>query len=160
MVKPVGAEPSLPRTAKCWIRYHNNIPGENSETYYRRSIANPVKNDYKFSISNVRQKSCINICFVTIDLFISWFRYWTKLRKTSSWIIQDCIYFSNFIHHSQSSEVKLRDVQNIANIELNQLKKINKNWKLMYQLLEPSDSSFINALQMTDPDSFPSFENF
>ena len=40
-----GIESSLPRTARCWSRYRNNIPGEDSETYYRRSIAIPVMND-------------------------------------------------------------------------------------------------------------------
>ena len=30
--KSVGVEPSLPRTARCWSRYDNNVPGEDSET--------------------------------------------------------------------------------------------------------------------------------
>ena len=59
--------------------------------------------------------------------------------------------------HLQSSDVKLKDGRNIVNIELNQLMKIKKNCKLTYQLLEPSDS-FINALQMADPDSFSLFD--
>ena len=45
MAKSVGAEPSLPRTARCWSRCHNNVPGKDSETYYRRSIIIPVMND-------------------------------------------------------------------------------------------------------------------
>ena len=45
MTKSVGVEPSLPRTATCWSRYPNNVPGKDSETYYRRSIAIPVIND-------------------------------------------------------------------------------------------------------------------
>ena len=32
MAKSVGAGRSLPRTARCWIRYRNNVPGEDSET--------------------------------------------------------------------------------------------------------------------------------
>ena len=45
MTKSVGVEPSLPRTARCWSRYRNNVPGENSETCHRRSIVIPVMND-------------------------------------------------------------------------------------------------------------------
>ena len=45
MAKTVVVEPSLPRAARCWSRYRNNVPGEDSETYYRRSIAIPVMND-------------------------------------------------------------------------------------------------------------------
>ena len=45
MAKSLGLEPSLPRAARCWSRYRNNVPGEDSETYYRRSIAIPVIND-------------------------------------------------------------------------------------------------------------------
>ena len=45
MAKSVGVEPNLPSTARCWSRYCNNVPGEDSETYYRRSIAIPVTND-------------------------------------------------------------------------------------------------------------------
>ena len=45
MAKSVGVEPSVPRTARCWRRYPNNVPGEDSETYYRRSIAILVMND-------------------------------------------------------------------------------------------------------------------
>ena len=45
MARSVGLEPSLPRTARCWSRYRNNVPGEDSETYYRRSTAMPVVND-------------------------------------------------------------------------------------------------------------------
>ena len=43
--KSVCVEPSLPRKVTCWSRYHNNVPGEDSETYYRRSSAVPVMND-------------------------------------------------------------------------------------------------------------------
>ena len=43
--KSVGVEPSLPRTARCWSRYDNNVPGEDSETNYQHSIAIPVMND-------------------------------------------------------------------------------------------------------------------
>ena len=32
MTKSVGVEPSLPRTARCWSYYYNNIPREYSET--------------------------------------------------------------------------------------------------------------------------------
>ena len=32
MAKSVGVARSLPRTARCWIRYRNNVPGEDSET--------------------------------------------------------------------------------------------------------------------------------
>ena len=45
MAKSFGVEPSLLRTARCWSRYYNNVPGEDSETDYRRSIAIPVIND-------------------------------------------------------------------------------------------------------------------
>ena len=45
MAKTVVVEPSLPRAARCWSRYRNNVPGEDSETYYQRSIAIPVMND-------------------------------------------------------------------------------------------------------------------
>ena len=45
MAKSVGVEPSLSRTARYWSRYRNNVPGEDSETYYRRSVAIPVMND-------------------------------------------------------------------------------------------------------------------
>ena len=45
MAKSVGVEPSLPRTATSWSRCCNNVPGEDSETYYRRSIAIPVINN-------------------------------------------------------------------------------------------------------------------
>ena len=45
MAKSLGVEPSLLRTARCWSRYHNNVPGEDSETYYQRSIAISVIND-------------------------------------------------------------------------------------------------------------------
>ena len=31
MAKSVDAEPSLTRTARCWSRYRNNFPGEDSE---------------------------------------------------------------------------------------------------------------------------------
>ena len=34
IAKSVGVEPSLPRTVRCWSRYRNNVPGEDSETYY------------------------------------------------------------------------------------------------------------------------------
>ena len=43
--KSVGVEPSLPRKARYWSRYGNNVPGEDSETYYRRSSAIPVMNN-------------------------------------------------------------------------------------------------------------------
>ena len=45
MAISVGVEPNLPRTARCWSRYRNNAQGEDSETYYRRSIAISVMND-------------------------------------------------------------------------------------------------------------------
>ena len=45
MAESVGVEPSFPRTGRCWRRYRNNVPGEDSETYCRRSIAMPVMND-------------------------------------------------------------------------------------------------------------------
>ena len=45
MTKSIDVEPSLPRTARFWSRYRNNVPGEDSETYYRRSVAIPVMND-------------------------------------------------------------------------------------------------------------------
>ena len=45
MTKSVGVEPSLPRTARCWSRYRNNVPGEDSETCHRRSIVIPAMND-------------------------------------------------------------------------------------------------------------------
>ena len=38
MEKSVGVEPSLSRTARCWSRYRNNVPGEDSETYYRKVL--------------------------------------------------------------------------------------------------------------------------
>ena len=43
--KSIGVEPSLLRTGRFWSRYRNNVPGEDSKTYYRRSIAIPVMND-------------------------------------------------------------------------------------------------------------------
>lgn len=45
IAKSVGAEPSLPRKARCWSRYRNNVPGEDSEKYYRHSSAIPVMNE-------------------------------------------------------------------------------------------------------------------
>ena len=45
MAKSVDVETSLPSTARCCRRYSNNIPGEDSETYYQDSIAIPVMND-------------------------------------------------------------------------------------------------------------------
>ena len=45
IAKSVGVEPSLPRTGRCWSRSRNNVPGEDSETYYRGSIAIQVMND-------------------------------------------------------------------------------------------------------------------
>ena len=45
MAKSVDLETSLPSTARCCRRYSNNIPGEDSETYYQDSIAIPVMND-------------------------------------------------------------------------------------------------------------------
>ena len=45
MARPAGVEPSLSRAARCCSHYRNNVPGEDSETYYRRSIAIPVMND-------------------------------------------------------------------------------------------------------------------
>ena len=32
MVKSVGVKPGLPRRARCWSRYCNNVPAEDSET--------------------------------------------------------------------------------------------------------------------------------
>ena len=45
MAKSVDVETSLPSTARCCRRYSNNIPGEDSETYFQDSIAIPVMND-------------------------------------------------------------------------------------------------------------------
>ena len=45
MAKSVGVEPSLPMIGRCWSCYCNNVPGEDNETYYRRSIVIPVLND-------------------------------------------------------------------------------------------------------------------
>ena len=45
MAKSVDVETSFPSTARCCKRYSNNIPGEDSETYYQDSIAIPVMND-------------------------------------------------------------------------------------------------------------------
>lgn len=42
MAKSVGVMPSEPRLAKCWSRYRNNVPSEDCESYYRRSIGVPV----------------------------------------------------------------------------------------------------------------------
>ena len=41
----VGVEPISSRTSRCCGRYCNNVPGEDNETYYRRSIVIPVMND-------------------------------------------------------------------------------------------------------------------
>ena len=68
MAESVGVEPSLPRTARCWSCYHNNVPGEDSEMYHRRSIAISVMNDL---ITNSQDlMSDRNICFLAIDLLI------------------------------------------------------------------------------------------
>ena len=39
VAKSVGIEPTLPRTARCWSRYRNNVPGEDilPKFYYNSS---------------------------------------------------------------------------------------------------------------------------
>ena len=69
MAKSVGVEPSLPRTARCWSRYRNNVPGEDSETSFY-CISSTERSNYKSPRSSVRQKSHRNICFIAINLFI------------------------------------------------------------------------------------------
>lgn len=42
MARAVGVDPSTPRLAKAWSRFRDNVPSENPESYYRRSVAVPV----------------------------------------------------------------------------------------------------------------------
>ena len=49
MAKSVGVEPTLSRTARCWSRYRNNVPGEDTTDrgYLRTTdvVVIPVMND-------------------------------------------------------------------------------------------------------------------
>ena len=44
MATAVSVSPSVPRIAKCWSRFSNNVPSEDNESYYQWTIAIPVMN--------------------------------------------------------------------------------------------------------------------
>ena len=156
MAKSVGVEPSLPRTARCWSRYRNNVPGEDSETYYRRSIAIPVMNDL---ITNFRdQMSDRNhteifallpsICLSPdFDIEQSSAKLYELLKTEFNLATLFTIFRSEVKRWLKYCEYRIKPVDE-------QKQKLRVDSKPAYQLLEPSDN-FINALQMADPDSFP-----
>ena len=46
MAASVGMDLGEPRTAKCWCRFRGNVPSIDGESYYRRSIAIPVMDNF------------------------------------------------------------------------------------------------------------------
>ena len=42
MAASVGVDPKKPRTTKCWSRFRDDVPSDDCESYYRRSITIPV----------------------------------------------------------------------------------------------------------------------
>ena len=108
MAKSVGVEPNIPRTARCWSRrYHNNVPGEDTETYYGRSIVIPVMNDLitNFQV-RMSDRNSTKIFDLSPSICLSPISILNKTQQN----------FSNYSKlnliqrlYSQSSEVKLRD---------------------------------------------------
>ena len=128
VAKSVGIEPTLPRTARCWSRYRNNVPGEDilPKFYYNSS---KEWSNYKFLRSNVRQKYLLYRYQLTYPLTL--ISYKTQQNFTNS--------------------LKLSLIQQLysqSNID-EQKQKLRVDDKRLYGLTQPSDS-FINALQMAD----------
>ena len=159
MAKSVVVEPSFPWTARCWSRYRNKVPGEDSETYYRRSIAIPVMND---AITNFQDRMSDrnhteifallpSICLSPdFDIEQSSVKLYDLFKTEFNLATRFTIFRSKFKRWLKHCEYKTKPVDE-------QKQKLRVDGKPAYQLSEPSDC-FINALQMADPDSFPNIQ--
>ena len=149
MTKSVGVEPSLPRTARCWSRYRNNVPGEDSELCHRRSIVIPVMNDL---ITNFQdQMSGRNhteiyallpsICLSPdFDIEQSSAKLYKLFKTEFNLATPFTIFRSEVKRWLKHCEYRVKPVDE-------QKQKLRVYGKLAYQLPVPSDS-FVNALQM------------
>ena len=65
MATSVGVSPSVPRIAKYWSRFRNNVPGEDNESCYRRAIGIPVMNTL---ITNLDVHTTNSLSVITVQL--------------------------------------------------------------------------------------------
>ena len=147
MAKSVGVKPSLPRTARCWSRYRNNVPGEDSETYYQRSIAIPVLNDLiKNFLDRMSDRNHTEIFALLPSIYLSpdfdieqSSAKLYELLKTEFNLVTPFTIFRNEVKRwLKHCEYRIEPVDE-------QKQKLRVDGKPAWQLSEPSDS-FINAL--------------
>ena len=151
MTKSVGVESRLPRKARCWNSYRNNVQGEDNKTYYRCSIAIPVITYFQDRISDRNQTEILallpSICLSPdFNIEQSSAKLYELLETESNSATPFTIFRSKVMRWLKHCKYRIKPVDQ-------QKQKLRFDGKPVYQIPEPSDS-FINALQMTDPDGF------
>ena len=160
MAKSVGVSPSVPRIAKCWSRFRNNVPSEDHESYYRRAIAIPLMNALITNLGDRMEDRnhtelfsllptvCLSPQFNFENSVSSLLRSFATDLPSGKTPIIFRSEMKRWISYCQNIEKKKKDSEKSAK------KKMRVDGSAAYQLNEPTDS-FLDAIKLADPDSFP-----